>query len=140
MPSDFGLRLQPSLTGSPKKLRTFGFSHCVHVSVWLRVFTDKRRTVINFVRLICDQVVRINPSNVQPFFSSVRELSVSFTRRRKWKNKRSADGAAMKDARIARRTNGRNCKMAVVSVEDGLCLLLMKCRRTKSEGTKRTDC
>src|SRR5262245_828345 len=34
------------------------------------------------------------------YFSCVRELSVSFSRRRKWKNSQNADGAAMKDARI----------------------------------------
>ena len=67
-------------------------------------------------QLIGNQVVRINLSNLQPFSSSVRELSVFFYGDGQWKNKRSADGAAMRDARIARRTNGRNCKMVVVSV------------------------
>jgi hypothetical protein len=32
----------------------------------------------NEVRLICSQQVHLNPSNLQPFFFSVRELSVSF--------------------------------------------------------------
>ena len=67
-------------TGNPKTLRTFGFSHWVHVSVWLRVFTDKRRTVTNFVRLIRTQEVHLNLSNLRLFFFSVRELSVSSKR------------------------------------------------------------
>jgi hypothetical protein len=52
--------------------------------------------------------------------TTVRELSVSFTRRRKWKNKRSAHGAAMNDARIARQILGQHCAMVVASAGLGL--------------------
>jgi len=61
--------------------------------------------------------VNANRQRTKNFFSPVRELSVSFTRRRQWKNKRSAHGAAMKDARIVRMTNGQHYAMVVASAE-----------------------
>jgi hypothetical protein len=64
----------------PKKLRTNAFHQLGDVSTWLRVFSDKRRTVIEFVRLIRSQQGQLNRSNLRPFFFSVRELSVSFKR------------------------------------------------------------
>jgi hypothetical protein len=70
-----------------------------------------------------------NPTLHKIFSTTVRELSVFFYGDGQWKNKRSAVGAAMKDARIARRTNGRNCKMVVVSVEDGLHLPVIEWSR-----------
>jgi hypothetical protein len=113
-----GLDYSLPITGNPKKLRTKGFRQWGDVSTWLHVFSDKKRTVIHSVRLIGSQEVRLNPSNLGLFFPL--SVSVSFPGRRQWKNKRSADGAAMKDARIARRTNGRNGKMVVVSVDHAL--------------------
>jgi hypothetical protein len=40
----------------------------------------------------------------------------------RWKNKQSADGAAMKDATNARKTNGRSYTMVVVNAEAAFCL------------------
>src|SRR4030095_6767834 len=65
-------------TVNPKNVTTYGFHQLGDVSPWLRVFSDKRRTVIDFVRLIRSQQVHLNRSNLQLFFCSVRELSVSF--------------------------------------------------------------
>jgi hypothetical protein len=70
--------------------------------------------------LIAYLMVCSNPKRHQHFSIAVRELSVSFTRRRKWKNKRSARGAAMKDARIARQIHGQHCAMVVASAKRGL--------------------
>jgi hypothetical protein len=72
--------------------------------------------------LIAYLMVRSNSRPYKYFSTHVRELSVFSYGDGQWKNKRSADGAATKDARIARRTNGRNCKMVVVNVEDAFCL------------------
>jgi hypothetical protein len=65
-------------------------------------------------RLSTNQVGRRNTLKVQQSSGScVETVSVFWLHNRsgdgRWKNKRqSADGAAMKDVRIARRTNGRN--------------------------------
>src|SRR5262249_6121792 len=69
-----------------------------------------------------------NPKPHKVFSTTVRELSVTFTRRRQWRNSQNARGAAMKDARI-RRTNGQNCAMVVANVERRLL------RRWKVEET-----
>jgi hypothetical protein len=47
------------------------------VSTCLRIFSDKRRTVTDFVHLIRNQEVCLNPLTYSYFFSAVRELSVS---------------------------------------------------------------
>jgi hypothetical protein len=65
--------------------------------------------------LIANLMVCSNSKPHQHFSIAVRELSVSFTRRRKWKNKRSAHGAAMNDARIARTTDGQHCAMVAAN-------------------------
>jgi hypothetical protein len=67
-------------TVNPKNVTTYGFHQLGNVSPWLRVFSDKTRTVIDFVRLIRTQEVYLNPLDLQPFFPSVRELSVSSDR------------------------------------------------------------
>jgi len=105
-----------------------------HVAECRCVFVDFRRSTAlvhgqkadNFsvkssvALLIAYLMFHCNPKSHKIFSTAVRELSVFFYGDGQWKNKRSADGAAMKDARIARRTNGQNCKMAVVSVEHAL--------------------
>jgi hypothetical protein len=76
---------------------------------------DSATVIIGVAPLIAYLMVCSNPKPHQRFSIAVRELSVSFMRRRKWKNKRSAHGAAMNDARIARQIHGQNCGMVVVS-------------------------
>jgi hypothetical protein len=51
-----------------EKLRTSGFCHRGHVPTRLRVFSDKRRTVINFIRLIGSQDVHLIPIESRAIF------------------------------------------------------------------------
>jgi hypothetical protein len=67
--------------------------------------------------LIAYLMVCFNPKRHQHFSIAVRELSVSFTRRRQWRNSQSARGAAMNGARIARKTHGQHCATVVVSAQ-----------------------
>jgi len=91
----------------------------VIVGLCLLTLSDKTRTMCVFMRqqnghliegafLMASLTVSANRHLNKDFFSSVRELSVSFTRRRKWKNKRTVHGAAMRNARIARTTDGQH--------------------------------
>jgi hypothetical protein len=68
------------------------------------------------VRLISSQDGRRNHVTLFKKIRPVRELSVSSKRRRKWKNKQSARGAVMKDARSVRRMPGQNYVMVVANV------------------------
>src|SRR5262249_9778859 len=84
---------------------------------------------------------------VNAFLTRVRELSVSFTRRRQWRNSQNARGAAMKDARIARTTDGQNCGMVVVSAgrkllrrwgvgNGGSVFIWLTCETARNKGRK----
>ena len=75
------------------------------------------RTDSNFIfRVISHQMFPRKYLTQSKFLERVRFASVSFTGRRKWKNKQSVRGAAITGVRNARRTYGRNYTTAVASV------------------------
>jgi hypothetical protein len=73
------------------------------------------------VQLIAHLMDRFKLILHKNFSTAVRELSVFFKQGDgQWRKRRSVLGAAMKDVRIARKTNGQRCGMVAVSVKDAL--------------------
>jgi hypothetical protein len=80
--------------------------------------------IISNTHLMASQEHACKYSSRRNFLLPVTVLSVSFTRRRKWKNKRSVHAAAMNDARIARRIRGQNYAMFVATVRAKITQML----------------